>query len=110
MCIPPSDISFCAAIRPNRNAAAAKKAWDYLKKRLKELGLTGRGGVFRTKANCLQVCMQGPVALVYPEGTWYRHCTPAVLERIITEHLVGGKPVREFVIAERALPDSLSGA
>jgi (2Fe-2S) ferredoxin len=85
------------------------KSWQYLKTRLKELGLEQPTEsrpycVFRTKANCLRVCSDGPILLIYPEGIWYRNATPEVIEKVIQEHLLQGKIVAEYVFHQHQLP------
>ena len=79
-------------------------AWDYLKRRMKELGISGPDGPdYRTRCNCLRICTGGPVGVVYPDGTWYRNLTPENIERVIQEHLINGRIVEDLCFARNPL-------
>jgi len=88
----------------------AQASWKFLKKRIRQLRLDGvAGGVYRSKVDCLRICKQGPICVVYPDGVWYRRATPENLERILQEHVVGGRPVEELAFARNPIGAGVAG-
>ncbi len=84
--------------------ASGVRTWDYIKSRMNQLKLVGADGpCYRTKCQCLRICTAGPICVVYPEGAWYQNVTPENAERIIQEHLIGGKIVEEICFARNSL-------
>jgi (2Fe-2S) ferredoxin len=82
-------------------------AWEAMKKELKDRGLTpgtDANACFRTKVGCLRVCQDGPIAVVYPEGTYYCGLTADRVPKFVQKHLVEGHPVEEWVFARNPLP------
>jgi (2Fe-2S) ferredoxin len=104
-------ILFCGSENCCGGGTVGQESWDYLKRRLKELGLSdGPHEVFRTRVLCLRLCEQGPIAVVYPEGVWYHHLAGERLERVITEHLGEGRPVMEYAFQVAPLENHAEGS
>ena len=97
-------VFFCMNERDGKDArqscgkCGAEKAQKHAKKRIKELNLSGQGKVRINQSGCLDRCEEGPVVVVYPEGTWYTYVDTADIDDIIDQHLIGGKPVERLKI------------
>lgn len=95
-------VFFCINQRPEGEACCANHGSqalrDYAKARIKALGLSGPGDVRVNTAGCLDRCTEGPVLVIYPEGTWYTYVDKEDIDEIIDEHLVAGRVVERLKI------------
>lgn len=97
-------IFFCTNVRaegadrPSCGRCGSEAMRGFAKRRIKELGLAGKGGIRVNTAGCLDRCEEGPVAVVYPEGTWYTYVDEEDVEEIVTSHLQDGLPVERLKI------------
>lgn len=95
-------VFFCCNQRDDGQACCAQHdargQRDYMKKRLKELGLHGEGQMRVNIAGCLGRCTEGPVIVVYPEETWYTYVDREDIDEIIESHLQNNTPVERLKI------------
>ena len=87
-----------ASERPSCNLCGSAALRDYAKKKAKELEITGQGKVRVNQSGCLDRCEEGPVCVVYPEGTWYTYIDESDIDEIVESHLVNGRPVDRLKI------------
>ncbi len=82
-------------------------SWERLKRILKELNLEDpqrpEGMVLRSKVDCLRVCNEGPILLIWPDGIWYEKVSPDLIEQIIKQHIIGGVPIKQFICKQTPL-------
>ncbi|MEY4801491.1 MAG: hypothetical protein RLZZ274_222 [Cyanobacteriota bacterium] len=101
LCATPSKALCC----PDPAIGAA--SWEALKRLVRELGLEDparpEGIVLRTKADCLRICAEGPILLIWPEGTVYGGVSPERIESILREHVIGGQPIEQWIIKRMSL-------
>ncbi len=94
--------------------ALGAETWAALKQGIKRLDLENpareQGVVLRSKADCLRICSDGPVLLIWPDGCWYGGVTPDRVDRILTEHVIGGRPIDDWLIQRSVMEVSQAAA
>ena len=111
LCATPSKALCCP------DPAVGVASWEALKRLVRELGLEDparpEGIVLRSKADCLRICADGPVLLIWPEGIVYGAVSPERIVRIVREHVMGGVPIEPWILRRmpfQELPQEISPA